>query len=156
MKKSLFVVAVLVGAALALSFGSTRPSLTAPVIVASGQLLNRNTPFQQMTLYKPTQDGMYRVSVYATLIRRDPDSQSSWSYSVQWADAVTDNATGLFYEPGNDQLGQFYSSPSFGIQVSSPIVLQARSGNNIVQNMLQNGPPDESAYDLYWVVEQIQ
>jgi hypothetical protein len=156
MKKSACVLTFLLLAVFSLSFGSTHPSLTAPVIVASGQLLNRNTPFQQKTLYKPTQDGMYRVSVYATLIKRDPNSQSIWSYSVQWPDAVTDNATTLFYEPGNYPVGQFYSSPSFGIPVSSPIVLQARSGNNIVQNMQQLGPPDESAYDLYWVVEQIQ
>lgn len=158
MKKTLCVVAVLVVAALALSFGSARPPLTAPIIVASGQALHRTNPLPQVPMYTPVVDGVYRVSVYATLTTRDASSNSYWAYNVAWTDAAgAGQYAWLLLADGANNVGMFYPYWNQNEQAGSyPIVIQARAGRPIIHSMSQSGPPDGSAYNLYWVVEQIQ
>jgi hypothetical protein len=158
MKKILCVVAVLLGAALALSFGSAHPSLTAPVIVASGQALHKTTQLPQVPMYTPTVDGVYRISAYATLTTRDASSNSYWAYNVGWTDAVgPEQNAWLLLAYGANNIGTFYPFWNPNEQAGTyPIVIQARAGRPITHLMSQSGPPDGSVYNLYWVVEQIQ
>jgi len=158
MKKTLWIVAVLVGAALALSFGSARPSLTAPIIVASGQALHKTTTLPLAPMYTPVMDGLYRISVYATLTTRDSSSNSTWTYNVEWTDAAGPGSVAwLLQASGANNVGAFYPYFNPTEQAGSyPIVIQARAGKTIMHTMSQTGPPDGSAYNLYWVVEQIK
>src|SRR5580704_6965477 len=109
MKKSLCVIAVLVFAAFALSFGSARYRLTSPVIVSSGRVINRDTLITNQSIFTTTEEGVYRVSAYATLTKSDPNSLSSWYYAVEWTDAAASGTSAiLISQPGNG-FGQFYS-----------------------------------------------
>jgi hypothetical protein len=53
------------------SVGSAPPSLTAPVIVASGKLVNQTEPISK-TIYTSGVSGLYRISAYATITTAAP------------------------------------------------------------------------------------
>lgn len=60
--------------------------LTSPQIVAKGKLPNQTAPIPTTTIFTPTQTGLYRLSIYATLTKTDPNSQSVWQINTQWTD----------------------------------------------------------------------
>jgi hypothetical protein len=155
MKKTFCVIVVLLGSVLVFkSAGSQKPSLTSPIIVASGSLTHHNGSFE-VPMYTPTQDGVFRVSAYPTLTQSDPNSQSTWIYLIVWTDAAGGEADDLFQEQGSGH-GNFLNFYS-GFQQGAPsVVLQAKAGKPIIHQMSQSGNPDNSAYDLFYVVEQLQ
>jgi hypothetical protein len=147
---------VLLGSVLVFkSAGSQNPSLTAPIIVASGSLTHHNKPFE-LPMYTPTQDGVFRVSVYPTLTQSDPNSESAWYFVLVWTDgAGPGQSADLFYIPGNSK-GPFLTYWGNVPLGGSSTVIQAKANTPIIQSMGQNGNPDNSAYSLFYVVEQLQ
>src|SRR6266496_6591181 len=84
MYKTLCVVALLAGlVALTGRSSSAAPApFTSPLIVAKGKLVNQTAPIPTTTIFTPNQTGLYRISVYVTLTKSDPSSQSFWNYYV--------------------------------------------------------------------------
>src|SRR5271170_8035833 len=156
MKKAFCIMVVLLGSVLVFkSAGNQKPSLTSPIIVASGSLTHHNGTFE-VPMYTPNESGVFRVSVYATLTQSDPNSSSSWAYTLGWTDAAgPGQGAFLFNQPGNRN-GTFL--PSFAQEpLGGPsTVIQAKANTPITHNTDQFGGPDNSAYILCYVVEQLQ
>src|SRR5437588_11107787 len=85
-------------------------SPVSPPIVARGKLVNQTAPIPTTTIFTPAQDGLYRLSAYATIIKADPSSSSNWAYTPSWTDdsGLLNTATSqLFSSPSNQYLGPF-------------------------------------------------
>jgi len=127
-----------------------------PAIVARGKLVNQTTPIPTTTIFTPTQTGLYRISVYATVAISDPSSQSSWNYDLGWTDdAGKQNAYTLLWQYGQ-HLGQFANDTSF-LDGGVVRVFEAKAGTPITHDLFQGGgPPDSSAYSLYYALERLE
>ncbi len=128
-----------------------------PLIVAKGKLVNQTAPIPMTTIFTPNQTGLYRISVYVTLTKSDPSSQSFWNYYVQWTDDAGTEDGYLFYEYGN-LTGQFYNASYSSGQPLGGISLpfEAQAGQPISYFATQNGPADNSAYSLYYTLERLE
>jgi hypothetical protein len=160
MNKTLCVVVLLLGTALALSFGSastTGTTSTSPLIVAKRRLVNQTAPIPTTTIFTPAQDGVFRLSVYATLTGTDSSSQSYWQWGSAWTDdAGPQNPQQVYFSPNQDSItsGQFLGLDAIGGGLLTTI--EAKAGTPITFTVSQVGGPDNSAYSLYYVLEQIE
>ncbi|MGA8429037.1 MAG: hypothetical protein WB729_04415 [Candidatus Sulfotelmatobacter sp.] len=157
MYKALCVATLLAGLlVLAGHNSSAATGLTFPVVVAKGQLLNQMAPLQTTTIFTPTHDGMYRLSVYAVISRADTSSSSAWTYQAQWSDYQgTEYASDLVYGY-DDELGQFTYKNAFSQAGGPVIVFEAKAGTPVAHTILQVGAADNSAYSIYYTVERLQ
>ena len=150
MHKNLFIALLLVAFA-PVTAHSANP--TSPVIVVKRRLINQTAPIPTTTIFTPAHDGVYRLSVYATLTKFDPNSQSNWQLNVNWTDdAGPELGWNVTWQSGST-VGQFYADTTSGGAVS---IIEAKAGTSITYTMEQMGPPDNSAYSLYYVLEQIE
>ncbi len=126
-----------------------------PSIVAKGKLLNQAMPIPTTTIFTPPQDGVYRLSVYATVTTARTIGSSSWSYDVGWTDdSGPQSVSPLLYGPDNAS-GQFIWNV-VGVPVGGPVmVFQAKAGTPVTY--VVNGPTDgASAYSLYYTLERLE
>ena len=137
------------------SAGTPNTTLTSPLIVARGRLVNQTEPFPATTLFTPTQDGLYRLSVYATLTTADPTSTSTWSYGFSWTDDAGAESAGFVLGQNGDQLGQFYNG-SYGYPGNAIPPFEAKKGIPVMHFMAHSTVPDNTAYSLYYVVERLE
>jgi hypothetical protein len=154
MKKALCVLVVLASVALAASFGIAGSSSVPPVIVASGRFVNRTEMIPQTLLAVPKHDALYRVSVYATITRPDPNSQSLWSYLLMWTDG-SGQLQEDFIDGNGSQAGHFCSIVGCALGGRTDTVAVS-VGKPLTFAVTRSGPPDNSAYSLYYTVEQLQ
>jgi hypothetical protein len=147
----LVIIAVTVGR----SAGIPNATLTSPLIVARGRLVNQTQPFPATTLFTPTQDGLYRLSVYATVTTADPTSNSTWSYGFSWTDDAGAESAGFVLGQNGNQLGQFYNG-SYGYPGNAIPPFEAKKGIPVMHFMAHSDIPDNSAYSLYFVVERLE
>ncbi len=160
MYKAICVLAFLV-ASFALTSGSkiadaSAGGLPSPVIVARAKLANQTAPIPTTTIFTPTQDGLYRISAYATVAKADPNSQSAWSFGVQWTDdaGAGQLANGVLFGIGNvSQAFIWENSFSLG---GATVILEAKAGTPITYSMTQCCSPDNSAYSLYYTLERLE
>jgi hypothetical protein len=102
---------------------------------------------------------MYRLSAYATLTARDPNSTSFWFYTFQWTDDAGGQTADVLSQSGGapgDFLDSMENSPGGGGVGGVVRTFEAKAGTEIKESMLQIGSPDNSAYSLYWVLERLQ
>jgi hypothetical protein len=158
MNKTLCVTVVLIGGALALSFGSAstpNSTPTSPVIVVKRGLVNQTTPIPTTTIFTPVRDGVFRLSVYGTITRVDSSSQSSWVWNPQWTDdGGAANCNGQCYLGPGSQSGP--SQLQLGVSPGLVMTIEAKAGTPITYSVYQAGNPDNSAYSLYYALEQIE
>ncbi len=158
MYKTLCVaVLLLVTLVLAGSQSTAVPAATfnSPQIVAKGKLSNQTTPFPTTTIFTPTQTGMYRLSVYATISTSDPNSHTAWIYNLGWTDdAGAQSEGGLLY--GNGATSGQFQYGSFQALGGTVLPFEAKAGTPITHSMSQSGPPDSSAYTLYYTLERLE
>jgi hypothetical protein len=158
MNKTLCVMVVLLGGALALSFGSASTPIagpTSPVIIVKRRLVNQTAPIPTTTIFAPAHDGVYRLSAYATITQADPNSQSYWIWNPTWTDdAGSANCNGQCYIGAGNTPGQFQLQ--LGLQLGVVMTIEAKAGTPIAYSVYQQGSPDNSAYSLYYVLEQIE
>jgi hypothetical protein len=160
MYKSVCVMVILL-AAFAFMSGSRSADASpttpiSPAIVARGKLLNQTAPIPATTIFTPTQTGLYRLSVYATITRADPSSQSDWLYSFGWTDDSGPVVESDFLYGYPTNVGQFFSynnSESFG---GAALPFEAKAGTPITYSMAQQNGPDNSAYSLYYTLERLE
>jgi hypothetical protein len=134
---------------------SAASDLPSPKIVAKAKLTHQTTPMPGVTILTPTQDGLFRLSIYATITQPDYYSQSFWYISVNWTDdGAYQEASGILY--GYPYNGPYYFQwESLGV-AGPTMTFEAKSGTPITLTVAQDGPPDNSAYSLYYVVERLE
>ena len=126
-----------------------------PQIVAKAKLTGQTSAIPTTTIFTPEQTGLYRLSVYATLTRTDPSSQSIWNLDVGFTDdAGTFSLNSVLYANG-DSFGPFQYE---GIVILGGTVLplEAKAGTPITYSVVQSGGPDNSAYSLYYTLERLE
>ena len=138
------------------SVGSAPPSLTAPVIVASGKLLNQSGPFTK-TIYTPGVSGVFRLSVYATITTVASSGYSYWMYNFSWTDVTGQLQTSQPVLSSNTDLylGEFADATGYEIGGATR-TFQAVKDMPITHSVSPVGAIDGSAYDVYYVLERIE
>jgi hypothetical protein len=164
MYKTLCVAALLIGL-LALTGRSSSASpapFTSPVIVARGKLLNQTGTLSN-PIFTPSQSGLYRLSVYATVTTADPNSTSNWYYGFSWTDVTGATRGVTLLVADNRNIGEFFNAAlwyEFGDEWADGGVsrtIQVNANTPITQDVsLNNGPPDNSAYSLYYTLERLE
>jgi len=145
----------------ALAQNATRTSapgrpFSSPLIVAKGRLLNQAAPIPTTTIFTPTESGIYRLSVYATLITGGQNPCTSyWSYNPGWTDdsGLLNSAPGTLTS-GCDFLGPFYW-PLVGT-FGAATTIEAKGGTPITYSVDQVGPPNGSTYSVYYRLELLE
>jgi hypothetical protein len=130
--------------------------ISAP-IVARAKLINQTATIPSTTIFTPTQDGLYRLSVYGTTSKPDPSSQSIWNFNFTWSDdAGNQNENWLIAGYGGGTPGQFAAfSQSIGVG-GVAVPFQAKAGMPISYSVQQSGSPDNSAYTIYFALERLE
>jgi len=162
MYKSLCVAALLVGL-LALT-GRTSIAVpapfTSPLIVAKGRLVNQTAPIPTTTIFTPNQTGLYRISIYATLLNSGSGSGAWWSVNVSWSDDAGPQRIDSFLVGDDQTIGQFvqFWNNSFNVAMGGPVTtFEAKAGEPITYSVaFSNGQPDNSAYSLYYTLERLE
>jgi hypothetical protein len=159
MYKNLSIVALLVAFGLVAARSTGLPaSPPPPVIVAKQRLVNQTAPIPATTIFTPAHDGVYRLSVYATLTKSDPSSQAYWSFVADWTDDAGSEYFngGVYYIFGNYPPQQFLNYNSQGPLGGLVVTIEAKAGTPVTFAMSQPGGPDNSAYSLYYTLEKIE
>ena len=155
MYKTLCVAALLIPTFLFAQNGKpvSAATLPGPSIVARGKVVNRSTTVPTTTIFTPQETGLYRLSVYGTITTADANSQSNWSYYLGWTDdAGAQLQQGIVVGDGNT-LGPF----AFVFVVGgASYPFEAKAGVAVTYSIVQNGPPDGSAYSLYYTLERLE
>ena len=152
-------VAVLLIATFAFTSGSrsadasptTPPS---PVIVARAKLVNQTSPIPTTTIFTPTQNGLYRLSVYAT-VTRTGSVATGWQYDIFWTDDSGPQNGGQGLINGSDGNTGSFTWTNAG-NYGAVLVLEAAAGTPITYDILQQGAPDNAAYSLYYTLERLE
>jgi hypothetical protein len=135
---------------------TSAPGLPTPVIVAKGKLLNQTTTIPTTTIFTPTQTGLYRLSVYATVTKADSYSSSAWQYNFSFSDDAGPETTptSLLWGYG-DALGQFlYLGES--LVGGTAYTFEAKVGTPVNYSVTQYGPADNSVYSVYYAIEKLE
>jgi hypothetical protein len=126
---------------------------TSPAIVAKGKLPTQTAVIPTTAIFTPNHDGLYRLSVYATLLTTVENSQNSWQVGASWTDdAGSQSANSVLFSV--NQLGPFVWSQvgSFG----PALTFEAKAGSPISYFVTQSGPADGTAYSLYYTLERLE
>src|ERR1035441_3981381 len=65
---------------------SPASAITSPMIVAKGKAPHQTAAIPTTTLFTPKEDGLYRISAYATLTKVGTANSGSWTFSLGWTD----------------------------------------------------------------------
>jgi hypothetical protein len=132
------------------------PPLT-PLIVAKGKVLNQNAPVPTTTIYTPTQDGLFRLSVYGTVSQIDTVSNVFWDVKVSWTDSSgPTSVSGFCFTENGDATAQpfFWNAEGFS---GAPVILQAKAGEPITFAVAQTGGTiGNGAYSIYYTLERLE
>ncbi len=130
-----------------------------PLIVAKAKLLHQAAPISTTTIFTPTQDGLYRMSVYATLLSA-PCVGGNWNFNLTWTDDAGPQGMYSLLYGGDCNLGVFqqffnaFGSPApFGGVVTT---FEAKAAQPIAYSVTYEGNPDGTSYSLYYTLERLE
>ena len=125
-----------------------------PAIVAHGNLVNQTAPIPATTIFTPTQTGLYRLSIYGTMLTAAYNSGTSWSVYVSWTDETTSQNQQVLWSY-DSSLAPFLSSGAnnFYGQVA---IFEAKAGTPVAYSTTQIGPPDGTSYSLHYTLERLE
>jgi hypothetical protein len=126
--------------------------------VAHGKLVNQSAPIPTTTILTPAQNGLYRLSAYATITTPASNYGGFWEYNFMWTDDSGIAATGgnsvLYAGSGNTSAGPFVWN---GVAAFGPtIIFEAKAGTPIAYSVTLAGTPDDSVYALYYTLERLE
>jgi hypothetical protein len=167
MYKSICVVAVFL-AVFAFMSGSQPAGASAPTnyaspqIVARCKLVNQTAPIPTTTIFTPLQTGLYRLSVYATVLNSGVTG-SQWNFDLTWTDDQgQQNIPSLLWSYDLNPPGQFWQGQNLTVS-SSPVpvggpatVFEAKAGTSITYSVTLAGETDGTAYSLYYTLERLE
>jgi hypothetical protein len=134
------------------SANASRGSLVSPIIVAQAKLPHQTAPIPESTMFTPAQDGLFRVSAYATVTKST--SGGSWTFSLKWTDDAGANLEIYALQQSTTSAGQFTSDGGYG--GGAVRTFEAKAGTPIMFNLGEAGHPEGGEYSLYYVVEQLE
>lgn len=148
--------AVLLGSSFGVAQTSKPAAFTSPQIVAKAKLPNQTAPIPTRTIFTPAQTGLYRLSIYATVVKADPSSQSYWYVNPAWTDdsGAVSQAGGVLFLPGTTA-GPF-EFDGVALLGGDAFVFEAVAGMPITISVTQGGPSDNSSYSLYYTLERLE
>jgi hypothetical protein len=160
MNKALCVAVLLLGTIALTNRNSTASPVgpAYPLIVAKAKLLNQTAQIPTTTIYTPAQSGLYRLSVYATIISGPCEGNSNyWDLSLIWTDdSGAQSGGGSILESDiGDCPGSLMAPDTGGSAQGATVTFEAKSETAITYNMRQ-GAPDGSVYDLYYTLERLE
>jgi hypothetical protein len=158
MYKSICTVAVLLVAFAFLSGSRSADASPAtplgPVIVAKGEAPNQTAPIPTTTLFTPTQDGLYRVSAYATMTKPGPENSGSWSFNVAWTDDAGRQQEQFALDGSFNVQGPFLNDYNF--YGGAVRIFEAKAGTPITFNLREGGVSAGAEYSLYYTLERLE
>ncbi len=133
--------------------------LTTPQIVAKGKLPNQTAPIPPTTIFTPTQTGLYRLSVYGTLLKTGTTGLT-WEFNLAWTDdAGAQSIPTLIsaYDFQTGPFGQLYNLYGNTAPIAGPAtVFEAKAGQPITYSVTAAGDPDGTTYSLYYTLERLE
>jgi hypothetical protein len=158
--RKILCASVLLAASLVAAQTNKSPAPNTPVsaiVVAKKKLLNQTATIPTTTIYTPTQTGLYRLSVYATVVA---SNGGALYFSLGWTDDSGPQALNSFFQGNGFSLGQFDqplgSGGWPGYALGGPVLtFEAVAGQPIAYNIsgwLATG----TAYSLYYTLERVQ
>jgi hypothetical protein len=134
-------------------------TFSSPQIVAKAKLPHQTAAIATTTIFTPVQDGLYRLSVYATLLNTGTTGLN-WNFNLGWTDdagAESINALLNGYDQIPGQFGQFYGFSGNPEQIGGPVIaFEAKAGQPITYSVTQSGDPDGTSYSLYYTLERLE
>jgi hypothetical protein len=123
-----------------------------PHIVKRGRMLNQTAP-QTITIFTTADSGLYRLSIYGSIVTADPTSQALWLITPSWNDdSGQENSQDMLNGFGN-VAGSFYTYD--GARGGAVFSVEAQKGTPIVLSIAQSGS-DSSVYSVYYTVERLE
>ena len=158
MYRVLYLAALLLAIVALTSFGSpagaSPGALPTPMIVAKGKLVNQTSPIPTTTIFTPPQDGLYRLTVYGTIVTADPTSGTFWDVIPVWSDDSGQQTASPFLEGSSNVQGPFETATdNWGGRIAP---FEAKAGTPIAYSVTQTGQPDNSVYSLYYTLERLE
>jgi hypothetical protein len=158
MYKALCVVALLL-ATFALTSGSkfadASPSgLPSPVIVAKGKLPNQTAGIPTTTIFTPTQDGLFRASLYMTQVATG-SSAVGWAYYVSWVDDAGAESAYPISVGTNQVPPSAWGNSGYG-NGGTILTFEAKAGQPVTYSVLYSGSGDGGTYSLYYTIERLE
>src|SRR5258708_565272 len=99
MYKRIAVLGLLLASLTAVNSQSAPSSLTSPYIVAKGKFVGQTMP--TTTFFTPARTGLYRISMYITIVTADPSATSCFYPEIRWTDdAGSEIANGFLFACG--------------------------------------------------------
>src|ERR1700674_1202503 len=86
MYKTLCVAVLLLPTFALAQSGKPATPFTSPLIVAKAKLVNQTAAIPTTTIFTPTHSGLYRLSLYMTVSKIDPQSSTSRGFALAWTD----------------------------------------------------------------------
>src|SRR6266446_5454833 len=127
---------------------SATPPFPSPLIVAKSKLPNRTAPIPTTTIFTPSQDGLYRLSVYMTESIAVPTSGAYWVFNAGWSDDAGDEAIG-------EILLNVNQTPS-GAYGFFTLLLQVKAGKPITYSTTLSNGTDGGTYSMYFTLERME
>lgn len=155
MYKTLCVVAILLATIVFTSGNNavhaSTPTITSPVIVASGSLQKQTGPIAKTGIFTPTQTGLYRLSVYMT--QTAPSANDAvWEFFLTWTDDAGNELAGTIGVNATQKPPNAWGSGAF-----YPEVFEAVAGQPVSYEVfLGNGFRKGGTYSFYYTIEQLQ
>jgi hypothetical protein len=125
-------------------------------IAREGRLTNQTAPIPTTTIFTPTQTGLYRLSVYATLTKNDIGSSSNWYVGATYTDDSEQQQVLQMQYFYNDSLGMGSIQQALSQLGGPTMTFEAKAGTPIAYNVALLGSPDNSAYSLYYALERLE
>jgi hypothetical protein len=130
-----------------------------PQIVARAKLPHQTAAIPTTTMFTPIQDGLYRLSVYGTLLNTGTTGLT-WNFNLGWTDdAGAESIPGLVsgYDFNFGAFGQFDGYSGNIAPIGGPAtVFEAKAGQPITYSVTAQGDPDGTAYSLYFTLERLE
>jgi hypothetical protein len=135
------------------SAGSADGLPATPQIIRRVELTNQTTPIPPTTLFTPTYDGIYRISVYMTLVS---SNEGTWTYHLHWTDDAGDEETQ--HNPSPLNLPPRRRRQAFGYAPDTTpgnvLIIEAVAGQPVEYHVDRSGG-NGGVYSLYFVVERL-
>ncbi len=102
-----------------------------PTVVATVKLTNQTAGIPKTTLFTPTADGMFRVSVYMVNIMDGGTTASYWATAIGWTDDI---GTWQIRNVAEVFTSKYYNSALL-VPNASPVTFWAKAGTPINYNV---------------------
>jgi hypothetical protein len=133
-------------------------TFSSPQIVAKAKLPHQTAAIPTTTILTPAQTGLYRLSIYATLLNTGTTG-AYWSFNLGWTDDAgpqTINSLIVGWDPNAGQFVQLWNI-GFNQPSGGPVItFEATAGQPITYSVTFAGDSDGTSYSLYYTLERLE